>query len=90
MIFLPASARIDGLKFPLSGLPIPYRKKRHLVRGDYETPERILIKAFIKPGMKVLEFGASLGIISTFIARQIGSTGELLSVEADSSLLGAV
>jgi FkbM family methyltransferase len=87
MLFLPKSAQIDGLTFPLSGLPIPRRKKRHLVRGDYETPERILVKAFIRPGMKVLELGASLGIISTFIARQIGSAGSLLSVEADSSLL---
>jgi len=87
MFFLPSSAKIDGLEFPLAGLPIPHRKKRHLVRGDYETPERILIKAFVKPGMRVLELGASLGIISTFIAREIGKDGALLSVEADPSLL---
>lgn len=37
--------------------------------------------------MKVLELGASLGIISTLIARQIGPGGSLLSVEADASLL---
>jgi FkbM family methyltransferase len=87
IFFLPKKAKIDGLEFPLSGLPIPHRKKRHLVRGDYETPERTLIKGFVKPGMKVLEFGASLGIVSTFIARQIGPAGALLSVEADPSLL---
>ena len=86
MLFLPKSAQIDGLTFPLSGLPIPRRKKRHLVRGNYETPERFLVKAFIKPGMQVLELGASLGIVSTFIARQLGPHGSLLSVEADSSL----
>jgi FkbM family methyltransferase len=87
MIFLPESAEIDGLVFPLAGLPIPRRKKRHLVRGDYETPERVLVKTFIKPGMKVLELGASLGIVSSFISREIGPSGFLLSVEADSSLL---
>ncbi|MEI7775766.1 MAG: hypothetical protein WCK17_13435 [Verrucomicrobiota bacterium] len=86
MIFLPSIAFVDGLKFPLSDLPIPRRKKRHLARGEYEIPERNLIKRFVKPGMKVLELGASLGIVSTFIARQIGPDGTLISVEADASL----
>jgi len=81
------TANVDGLRFRLSGLPIPAKKKRHLRRGDYELPERILISKFIVPGMRVIELGASLGIISTFIARKIGKSGELLSVEADKSLL---
>ena len=78
---------MDGLQFPLRGLPIPAKKKRHLRRGDYELAERILISKLVLPGMRVLELGASLGIISTFIARQIGKSGALLSVEADKSLL---
>ncbi|MES2997366.1 MAG: hypothetical protein V4733_11210 [Verrucomicrobiota bacterium] len=81
------TATVDGLKFNLAGLPIPAKKKRHLRRGDYELPERILISKFVEPGMRVLELGASLGIISTFLARNIGPTGSLLSVEADLSLL---
>lgn len=86
MSFFTSTARIDGLRFDLRGLPIPAKKKRHLRRGDYELPERILISQFIRPGMHVLELGASLGIISTFIARQVGPSGRLLSVEADASL----
>jgi len=78
---------VDGLQFHLRGLPIPAKKKRHLRRGDYELAERILISKFILPGMRVLELGASLGIISSFIARGIGKSGKLLSVEADKSLL---
>lgn len=81
------TANVDGLRFRLSGLPIPEKKKRHLRRGDYELAERILISKLVLPGMRVLELGASLGIISTFIARQIGDSGVLLSVEADKSLL---
>ncbi len=86
MSLFTTHAVIDGLSFPLSGLPIPYRKRRHLIRGDYETPERALVQRFVEPGMAVLELGASLGILSTFIARRIGPEGKLLSVEADPSL----
>lgn len=63
------------------------KKKRHLRRGDYELAERILISKLVMPGMRVLELGASLGIISSFIARRIGQTGALLCVETDKSLL---
>lgn len=86
MSFFCNTARVDGLNFNLRGMPMPLKKRRHLRRGDYEQPERILISKFIRPGMHVLEVGASLGIISTVIARQIGPAGSLLSVEADASL----
>ncbi len=86
MSFLFTTAQVDGLNFNLRGMPMPLKKRRHLRRGDYEMPERILISKFIQPGMNVLEVGASLGIISTVIARQIGPSGSLLSVEADASL----
>lgn len=81
------TALVDGITFDLSQLPIPAKKKRHLRRGDYERAERILVTNLIKQGMNVLEFGGSLGIVSTFIARQIGENGNLLSVEADHTLL---
>ena len=85
--FFCNSACVDGLNFNLRGMPMPLKKRRHLRRGDYEMPERVLISKFIKPGMHVLEVGASLGIISTVIARQIGPSGRLLSVEADVSIM---
>lgn len=81
------TTEIDGLEFQVKGLPTTRKILRHLRRGDYENPEREMVKNHLKPGDQVLELGGSLGIVASFIKRQIGPEGRLLSVEANSDLL---
>jgi FkbM family methyltransferase len=60
--------------------------KRRICAGGYETQERRLLPTFLEPGDRVLELGASVGIISAIALRIIGPSGRLVSVEADKNL----
>lgn len=82
----PDIAVLDGIKVPLKSSPLSSRMRRRLLRGFYETAERELVKAFIEPGDRILEIGASIGILSCFLSRQAGNGGRVVSVEADPNL----
>ena len=58
------------------------------MRGGYETDERRLVQDFVHPGDRVLEVGASSGIISSFLWRQVGLGGRVISVEGNGQLKG--
>jgi hypothetical protein len=77
-----ATAELDGLQVALKGSPLTARQRRRLRRGYYETEERRFLQAVFKPGDRVLELGASLGIVTCFIARSVGPTGRVVAVEA--------
>ncbi len=44
-----------------------------IARGDYETPEREAVKAVLRPGDRVVEIGACLGVVSLTAARIVGA-----------------
>ena len=44
-----------------------------LARGTYEGPELDFLKRYLRPGDRVLELGAGLGLTSAFCARIVGS-----------------
>lgn len=54
---------------PLDEKIIPSRVARKLRREFYETPELSSLQKFIKPSDRVLELGAGIGYISTFLAK---------------------
>ncbi|MDZ4089373.1 MAG: FkbM family methyltransferase [Tabrizicola sp.] len=55
--------------------------------GLYELPEITGISRTVRPGDRVLELGAGLGIISAFAARAAGPTGKVRSYEANPVLI---
>lgn len=57
-----------------------------LAGGSYEADEVAAAMARVGPGMRVLDLGAGLGLVSTIAARQAGAEN-LLSVEANPVLL---
>ena len=77
---------IDGIKVRVNDLPTSRKIRRHLRRGQYENPEREMVKKFLRPGDQVLELGASLGVVACFIGRQTDPGGRLVSVEPNIDL----
>lgn len=44
-----------------------------LLSGDYETPERRAIKGVVRPGDRVVDIGACMGVVSLTAARIVGA-----------------
>lgn len=87
--FWPKQIDVDGVKILIRGSPLSSRMRRRLItRGMYETAEREIIKAFIRPGDQILEIGASIGVVTSFLAKAAGKSGRVVSIEADSSVRG--
>ncbi|HSG28674.1 MAG TPA: FkbM family methyltransferase [Candidatus Krumholzibacterium sp.] len=60
--------------------------RRRLFRGLYETAERDLVKRFVRPGDSILEIGASIGILTCFLAKSAGEQGRIVCVEPNVAL----
>lgn len=76
------------------GLTVPTRRSgmnrdilNHLYARMYERPEIAGLTRIVRPGDRVLELGAGLGIISALAARAAGPEGRVRSYEANPSLL---
>lgn len=82
----PEQFEVDGAVLPLRQMPLDRKTKRRILRGGYETAERRLVAKFVKEGDRILEFGGSLGVVSSILAKRVGSAGRVVSVEPDSSL----
>lgn len=84
--------RSDVLRF--QGLSVPIRRSgmnpavvQQIYEGIYERPEIVGLTRIVRPGDRVLELGAGLGIISALAARAAGPEGRVRSYEANPSLL---
>ena len=84
----PEVVEVDGVKVLLRKSPLTPRMRRRLMRGGYETAERALLKAFVRPGDQVLELGASSGILTCILAKTVSPGGRVVSVEANAGLRG--
>jgi FkbM family methyltransferase len=58
-----------------------------LAAGIYERPEIDGLSRVIRPGDRILELGAGLGIITALAARAAGSAGVVRAYEANSALI---
>lgn len=77
----PEWVELDGVKVPIRGSFLPPVMRRRVMRGGYEKAERCLLRQLIKPGDRVIELGASLGIVSTLLAKKVGPDGAVVAVE---------
>ena len=68
------TVRLDGVRVNVDSNTsrIGSQTWRALMSAQYEFPERQLLKATIRPGDRVLEIGACLGVISILAARLAG------------------
>jgi hypothetical protein len=82
----PEFAGLEGIRVPIRHSPFPPRLRRHLMRGGYETDERRLVQQFVKSGDEVLEVGASSGVVTSFLWRQVGPEGRVVSVDGNGAL----
>jgi 2-polyprenyl-3-methyl-5-hydroxy-6-metoxy-1,4-benzoquinol methylase len=57
----------------------PIRKRLH-------NPESML-KPFVKPGMKVVDFGCAMGFFSLPMARMVGETGKVYAVDIQEKMI---
>ena len=77
----PKQIDINGVKIAVRGSLLDPQIRRNLMKGRYEAAERELAAAFIQPGDQILELGASVGIVTCFLARSAGRGGKVVSVE---------
>lgn len=52
-----------------------------MLHGVYEPETTKLVESIVKPGMNVVDVGASIGYFTLLLARQVGPDGKVLAVE---------
>lgn len=69
----PKTVDIGGVRMIADPSRIGFRAVKSLYHGDYEAPERLIVSEVVKPGDKVLEAGAGMGLITLTLARIVGA-----------------
>jgi FkbM family methyltransferase len=64
--------------------------RAEMLWGMYESAERRLVCAHLRPGLDVVELGASLGVVSSHLARRLSPGRKLVCVEANPELAPAI
>lgn len=77
--------RCRGIDMPRDERVITDKVARRLSRDQYETPEVLGLSKFIKPRDRVLELGAGIGFISSFLSTQL-EVEAITCVEANPEL----
>lgn len=77
--------RVDGLKIWAVAPGVSARMTRVLYKGAHEWPERMMTKRVLRPGDRVLEMGAGVGLVTLTAARIVGAEN-VLAYEAQADL----
>lgn len=80
---------IEGLKVLADPAVVPRQVRNGLYKGNYEGGERALLPRAVRPGDRVLEIGAGVGLISMLCTRRAGA-GQVASYEANPGLAGLI
>jgi FkbM family methyltransferase len=81
--------RIHGLELELDDAMLPDIVRRALSRGWYERDEVEILRAALRPGDRVVELGAGLGVTSMVAAGTLGAEA-VSSFEANPALLPVI
>jgi FkbM family methyltransferase len=71
--FRVASLPLDGLRLVGYGSGLPKGLAHQIACGTYEAAERAAIKAIIRPGDRVVDIGACVGVVTLLAARIAGA-----------------
>jgi hypothetical protein len=85
-VIWPEYVTMDNARIAVRHAPYSFGIKRYLSRLDYENSERALVRELIRPGDHVLEMGGSIGVLTAILAESIGSSGRIVSIEANERL----
>ena len=83
---VPSVIRSRGLRVPHDPQVIDRKRHRALRNGDYERREIEAVKALVRPEDVVLELGAGIGYMSTFMAHN-RKVAHIHSYEANPALI---
>jgi FkbM family methyltransferase len=83
----PKYVKVDDVSFKIRGTPYSFGTKLEIVRGEYELPERRLLRNLIHKGDVIIEMGGSIGVLTTLICNMTGPSGFIVSIEASSNLV---
>lgn len=76
---------IDGYKMFVDARDVSIAP--HLVLdGAFEEYTAAVLRSIVKPGMRILEIGANVGVFTLLMAHRTGSSGSVLSFECDPDL----
>lgn len=76
---------LDGLRLICDPAKIHRSVATAIIKGDYELPERELVRAAVRPGDRVVEVGTGVGVVSLLCNRLAGA-GNVTSYEANAAL----
>lgn len=76
---------LDGIRISTEKESLPRFVRSSLFKGTYESHERTLARALLRPGDRVLEIGTGIGVVSLLSASICGE-GNVLSYEANPRL----
>ncbi len=76
---------LDGLRISTDERQVPHHVRSLLFKDAYEIHERRLVRSIVRPGDRVLEIGAGVGVVASLAARLCGAEN-LVSYEANPKL----
>jgi FkbM family methyltransferase len=76
---------LDGVRISTDRDRLPRFVRSALFKGTYESHERAFVRRLLKPGDRVLEIGAGIGVVS-LLAAKISGAVNVLSYEANPRL----
>lgn len=69
------------LDFGYQWLPAPDSVSRQIMYRQFEPNELEFVRAFVKPGMTVVDVGAHHGIYTMLTSQLVGTSGRILAIE---------
>ena len=69
---------------------VKHTVKAALLWGIYEAAETRFLQKYLTPSRDVVELGASLGVVTSHIARAVGTRHQIVVVEANPALLDSI
>ena len=77
--------KLDGLRLVCDPALVRRSVSTAIIKGSYEAPERVLVRAALRPGDKVVEVGTGVGVVS-LLCNHLAGAGNVTSFEANSAL----
>lgn len=79
--------QVDGMRFAIPRDMTTRVFRTRFMNDSYERAERACVGRYIKPGMRVLELGACIGVVSGVTNKALGFSAEHVVVEANPRLI---